>query len=424
MTYIGLKSDKGRPDLMSTSMKKVSIPLVMCVFAAVLFWPFGGESALAAMSLRKENSGKVEIVRGSETIPVGTDDVAVQVGDVVRTFKGGLAQVALEGDRLAWVGGTGQSMPGTAEAQMRIVDTMSVESDTGTVMAEAQEPMKVHFGNAVASASDAVFRVDRRSGAGRVASYNGNVRLSAPGEPNVNLDGLFEAPLTASDLRRSQPYRLNPQDPFDRQKLEDVISLERELGQLSAGFANQLQRRKPRLSYFRALADGKNVDALKAHMNKPAIDLLLGFTVAMNANKTPFSSAIDDAFGYRDEGGSWGVIAAIMHSNTKVLVADLNDIVAASRVVAGGTGGDAVFSVAAAEAAGSGNPGAPTDPNPPSDDDDAQPPPDDDDENEPPPPDQEPDECTSGPECDAQEIRDRLLPSPEPTDVVDGLDGL
>jgi hypothetical protein len=404
-------------------MKKIAIPLVMCVFAAVLFWPFSGESALAAMTLRKENSGKVEIVRGSETIPVGSDDVAVQVGDVVRTFKGGLAQVALEGDRLAWVGGTGQLMPGTAEAQMRIVDTMSVESDTGTVMAEAQEPMKVHFGNAVASASDAVFRVDRRSGAGRVASYTGNVRLSAPGEPSVNLDRLFEAPLTASDLRGSQPYRLNPQDPFDRQKLEGVISLEGDLGRKSAGFANQLEGRKPSLSYFRALADGRNVDALKKYMNKPTIDLLLGFTVAMNTPRTPFGTAVQDAFEYRDEGGSWGVIAAIMRSNTKLLVADLEDIIAASQVVAGGTGGDAEFSIAAAQAAESGNPPAPAPNPPPKDGTDPQPPPDDGGD-EDPPPDQEPDECTSGPECDAQEIRDRIFPSPEPSDVVDTLDGL
>lgn len=409
-------------------MKKISIPLVLCLFAGVACWPFDGEEALAAMTLRKVNKGRVEIQRGAERIRVEEEDVAVQAGDVVRTFDGALAQVALEGDRVAWVGGIKQLVAGAPSGQMRIVDTMSVENQTGTVMAEADEPMEVSFGDAVATADDSTFRVDRRSGSSRAASYTGTVRLSAPGEANITLDRLLEVPATAGDLRSPQPYSLNPEDPFDVRRLETVIDLEARLGQLSAGFANQLGRQKPDLAYFRALAGGKDVSVMRRYLRKPAIDLVLGFTVADNARGIPFGKAVPRAFRYRDDGGTWGIVAALLDSQPRALVADLQDIIVGSQVVAGGTGNDASFTVAAGQAAALG-----TAPPPVSDPGETapEPPPDDGgggggddgggggggDEPEDP---EDPEECTSGPECDVQEVRDRILPSPSPSDLVSG----
>src|SRR5688572_12846266 len=218
------------------AMRRLAIPLVMCFFAGAACGRCGGEEALAAMTLRSAGGGRVEIVRASEEpISVGEEDVPVQPGDIIRTYGGGLAQVALEGDRVAWVGGRKQVSPGVPEAQMRILGTTSVETETGTVMAEAADPMKVHFGDAVASGEDGIFRVDRRAGAARAASYEGTVRVSAPGEANVVLDRLYEAPATASDLRPAQPYRLDPADPFDGRQLSDVIELENTLGLISQG---------------------------------------------------------------------------------------------------------------------------------------------------------------------------------------------
>lgn len=411
-------------------MRKISIPLVMCLLAGVACWPFDADDALAAMTLRKVNKGRVEIVRGMERIDVEVDDVPVQPGDVVRTFEGAIAQVALEGDRLAWVGGTKQVVQGGPSGQMQIVDTMSVETETGTVMAEASEPMEVSFGDAVATAENATFRIDRRSGSSRAASYTGTVRVTAPGEARVSLDRLMEVPATAGDLRAPQPYRLNPEDPFDKQRLENVIDLESSLGQLSAGFANQLGRQKPDLSYFRALSGGKDVSVMRRYLRKPAIDLVVGFTVADNARGFRFPDAVKRAFRYRDDGGSWGIVAAMLRSQPRALLADLQDIVVGSRVVAGGTGNDPQFTVAAAQAAALGTApppggGGSTDPDP------NQPPPDGGgggggdggggggggDEGEDP---EEPDECTSGAQCDVQEVRDRILPSPSPTSIVEG----
>ncbi|MCA1708461.1 MAG: hypothetical protein LC808_36350, partial [Actinobacteria bacterium] len=70
-------------------MKKLTIPLILCLFAGAACWPFDGEEALAAMTLRRAGGGKVEILRASEKpIIVGQEDVAVQPGDVIRTYGG------------------------------------------------------------------------------------------------------------------------------------------------------------------------------------------------------------------------------------------------------------------------------------------------------------------------------------------------
>jgi hypothetical protein len=401
-------------------MKKYIIPLVMVLIAGTACWPVDGDEALAAMTLRK-SAGKVQILRASQpAINVGEEDVAVQPGDVINTFEGGLAQIALEGERSAWVGGT-QITKGVPEAQMRIISTTTVESVTGTVMAEATDPMKVRFGDAVASGSDSVFRVDRRAGTARAASYEGTVRIAAPGESNVVLDRLFEAPSTVSDLRAPQPYHLDPADPFDRKQLTDVIELEKTLSQLSVGFVNQLGRKKPTIEYFRAFAANEDVSHIKQYMGRKTLDLLLGFTVALNTKDYPFAEALDEAFSNRDDGGSWGVVAEIIGSNPKLLVADLQGIIDASRVVAGGSGESPVFSAASAQNASTGGGSQPIASNPGDGGGgggQVEEPPSNGGGGDDPPPEQAED-CNSGPECDVKKITDGVpTPNPSPSDIL------
>ena len=403
-------------------MKKISLLLVACLFSGVACWPFSGDEAQPDMTLRREGDGKVEILRGSETIKVNGSDVPIEPGDIVRTYKGALGQVALEGERVAWVGGTGQVVDGAPDAQMRIIDTTSVESETGTVLAEADESMKVRFGDATATTSDGVFRVDRRAGSARAGSLAGTVRLAAPGEPTLTLPRLYEASSTANDFRASQPYRLDPEDPFDKQRLESIIDLEGQLGQLSAGFVNQLGNGRPTLGYFRVLSNGKDVSAMRPYLKRPTIEQLLGFTVATNTDDYPFPQAIRDAFRHRDAGGSWGVVAAILRSQPRALLADLEDIIVGSGAVADGGGGSAQFDLAAAEAAQTGEAPAPPGPGPDQDLDDPIEPdrpddPDPDDPDDPDPDDEEEpaEDCTSGIDCTQEEVRERIVPQPDPS---------
>lgn len=405
-------------------MKRLAIPLVMCFFVGAACWPFDGEQALAAMTLRPAGGGKVQIVRSAqETITVEGEDVAVQPGDLIRTYGGALAQVALEGDRVAWVGGIKQPSSGVPEAQMRILDTTSVEGETGTVVADARAPMKVRFGDAVASSSDGIFRVDQRAGSARAASYQGTVRVAAPGEPNVTLGRLLESPATASDLLPARPYHLEFDDPFDATRLQDVISLEKNLQTQSAGFVAQLGKQRPDLAYFRALAGNEDVSAVKNYLRRPTIDLLVGFSIAMSTDAYPFAQALSKSFGYRDKGGSWGVIATILRADSKLLLAGLGNIIVASGAVAGGTGAAAAFTVAAAERAGSGTSGTggasqqnTTDNQQTTSGGGGE---------EKPPSEEEPpaEDCSGTAECAKKDIQEKFLPSPEPSpsNLVDGL---
>jgi len=398
-------------------MKKLCVLLALTLLAGSACW-FGGEEPLAEMSLRNED-GIVRIQRGDDVIPVGDKDVPVEPGDIIETRGFGIASLRLEGDRQAWISGA------TVEkALTRVVSSSSLEGRTGTILAHAGDDMKVRFGAVVAAASDASFRIDQKAGGARAASLGGTVRLSAPGEPTMQVDRLFEVPASAGDLRADRPYQLNVDDPFDKRELARVVDLHLRLEQRIAGFANQLAGQKPDLAYFRALGDGTRVDAIKPYLKRRTIDLLTAFTIATNTSQYSFRRAIQKAFEHHDAGGSWAVVAEILGSKPALLLADLSDIIVATGAVAGGSGEDAQFTVAAAKAAddgttiapsgndgdgndGSGNDGDGND----GDGNDG----DGNDGGDPP------DECTSGPECDVNEIRDRIFPSPSPSDVLDSI---
>lgn len=402
-------------------MKKLNIFLILAVLAGTACWPFGGDQVLAEMTIRRSSEGGVvTIVRGSEQIPVTDEDVALQNGDVIRTAKNGVANLRLEGDRQAWIAQVGDTRLGT---ETRVVGTDALEGRSGTIVAAAVEPMRVRFGDVVATGTESTFRVDQRAGAARAASYDGVVRLTAPGEAAVTMDRLREVQASAGDLRTERPYQLDPNDPFDRRELAAVITLQAELDVLGSALQSQLGKQRPTLGYFEVLAD-RSVASMKPYLRRPPSDLLTAFTIATNTDAHPFASAITEAFSLRDDGGEWGVVAAILRADPRLLLADLNDIIVATGAVAGGQGDTAEFSLAAAEAADQSttisepppddsDPGDPGDPSNPGDGDED--------------PEDPPQECTSGPECDVQkaekEIRDRLGgdpdPSPSPTNLTD-----
>ena len=397
-------------------MKKLHLLLAVALMAGVACWPFGDEQPLAEMTVRAQ-SGSVVLLRAGEVIEV-TDDTPVQPGDVIRTNNGGVASLRLEGDRQATLRSTA-----LGRAELGVVDTDVLESRTGSLLAKTKDPLRVRFGDVTAHSSDGVFRVDQRAGAARVGSFDGAARLTAPGEATVAVGRLYEAPASAGDIRNERPYRLDPSDPFDKQELASIVDLELELKQLTAGFGSQLSGQRPTVAYFQVLADGTNVSAIRRYLGRSPEDLLTAFTIAIHADK-PFAQAIKKAFGLRAEGGQWSVIAGILRSRPQLLLADLSDMFVATGAVGGGEGDDATFSVAAAEAADEGtvisdgsDPGAGG--NEPGGND-RDPGGNDPDPgggggggNEPPP-----DDCSSGIECDLQDLFDDDEPSPSPSDLT------
>lgn len=332
-------------------MKKIAIPLIICLVATTACWPFSNGD-IAEMSVKRtSDSGKVEIVRGEETISV-SDAEEVQVGDLVSTSGGARALIRLEGEKP-----DSRYVNLAPNTDVRIESTRAVEGPlhTGSLVADAGAGMRVTFAGFDATSSSGAFRVDIGVASVRAGAYRGEVRLETPGQPRVSLPRLFEAQAAAGDLDGKEPYRLDPGDPWDRVFLRAVVDLDEQLTPLATGLRNQLGKARPDLPYFRALAD-QEVGFMKPYLSRPTVDLLTAFLIADNSPGSLKANFVR-AFRLADDGAKWAVVAGILDAGFKTLVADLSNVAAATGAVAGGTGNEAVFSVAAAEAIDDAAPG-------------------------------------------------------------------
>jgi hypothetical protein len=407
-------------------MKKLAIPIVLAVFlAGAAFLALGGSNALADMEIARE-SGTVFVHRDGDVIEVGEGRVSLQIEDVVTTGPRGFARLKLEGNRIV------RMQP---KSRVLIESKRAIEVEAGSVLAAPHNAaMTVRFDDTEATASKATFRVDKGFGSARAGSYNGRVKLDAPGQSQLTLKPLREASVAAGDLPgRPAPYRLNEKDPWDADLLAEVVELEDELELIASGFSRQVGNDRPDLAYFGTLA-GRDVGFMRKYLKRRAVDLLIGFTVADNDTRRPLPKSFETAFGYYDAGATWGITAAIMKVPARPVVAQLEDVILGTQVVtAGGSIEEPEFSVAAAAAAESGGPGAPNPGNPPPDtgaDGEDPPPPaaennDEGAEEENPPPEEECGDVV----C---EVQRRLSPSPSSEDeqnqdedpgVLDGIVG-
>jgi hypothetical protein len=406
-------------------MKKLTICLALIVIAGVAC---SGDDTLADMELRRD-LGTVTVLRDGETIDV-EGRIELKPGDVITTGPNALARFALEGGAGARQG----QLQGNARAL--VVSPTSLEAQSGKVLMQVTEPTRTVVEGVTARASEAVFRVDRAFGSVRVGAYSGSVRLDAPGQSDLAVSRLYQATIVAGELPAdTRPYRLDERDAWDKELLGEVVQLEGDLAVLSRGLANQLGRTRPTLGYFRALVDGGDVGFMPPYLRRPPPDLLIGFTIARNADG-PLERAFESAFDLHDEGARWGIAAMILEVEPRPIVAQLERLILGTQVLAAdGTSNPAQFTVAAAAAA-SGAAGEGTAPSsggsaaPPTGGS-QQPPPGGGGDgnggggntgNEPPDDPPPPDECQNTAECAVQDVEDQLpgpQPSPSPTQEQD-----
>jgi hypothetical protein len=322
-------------------MKKLIIPLVMVVFGAAACWSFGGDDELGNMEIRAQ-AGKVTIHRGTEVIEVGSDNVPLEPKDLVKTGGNGLAALKLEGER------TVKMQP---NAQIVIDSVRSIESQAGSVLVDAPVSTSVELDSAQAVASKGVFRIDQGFGTTRAASYTASVRLESPGQSPLSVTPLHEASIAAGEVPGAKkPYHLDPNDPWDQDQLQDVLELENELDLLSKGFSRQLGNDRPDIAYFSALSDGAKVSFVRPYLKRRPVDLLIGFTVAQNDRDRSLKSSFKQAFHLYDDGATWGITATILNVAPRPVLAQLEDVIIGTGVVAdSGTGDEPAFTVAAAE---------------------------------------------------------------------------
>ena len=374
------------------------------------------------MELRAQ-SGVVNILRDGDTINV-EGAVELEPGDVVVTKDGALAKFALEGGADARQGQLQE------HSRLLIRSGTAVEAEEGLLLMQVSEPTRAVVEGVTARASDATFRIDRGFGSVRAGVYRGSIELDAPGQADLAISTLYQATLVAGDLpSQTRPYRLDEKDAWDNALLAEVVNLEKDLADLARGLGGQLGRQRPGLDYFRALTDGSNVGFMSSYLNRKPSDLLIGFTIARIADGS-LDRAFREAFDLYDQGARWGVAAKILDVEPRPIVAQLERLILGTGVVAAdGSGNNAEFTVAAADASETAasidgpastsssssttTPTQPTQPDQPTRPDEP-----DEPDNPPDNPPEEPDECSDTAECAVEDVEDQLPgpdPSPSPT---------
>jgi hypothetical protein len=414
-------------------LKRLAVLLTIALTAAGgAFYVTSQQDDIGEMTIRPLG-GTVFLVRDGRSIAV-KGDTTLQAGDLITTDKAGSARLRLAGAR------SGELSDG---AKVSVTDDASLEGRSGSMLMEVGDPTVVVFDGVRAESNHGAFRIDQGFGSSRVGAYDGKVSLSRPGQSTVTVQPLYEALLAAGDLpSRTKPYRAQVDDAWDREWLATELALDRELSELGGGLAAQLSKgtSRPNVQYFGGLA-GRPAPFMKKHLRRPTAELLIGFTVGENARGLKLPAAVEQAFSLRDDGGQWGIVASILNSPPRPLLADLESVVLAA--VGGEDGGATApeFTLAAAaEATGevpppgeTTDPGTtePTDPDDPGDD-----PGDPDDPDEP----DEPNDCSSGLDCDLDDLPvlggggggggGEPDPTPSPTDdppltkgLLDGGDG-
>lgn len=359
--------------------------------------------------------GKIFLLRDGGSIEV-TDDTPLEPGDLITTDKAGSARLRLSGSRLGYL------MDG---AKVAITDNTSLDGRSGSMLLDVEDHTTVRFDGVTAEADSGDFRIDQGFGSSRVGAYSGEVSLSRPGQSTVTVAPFFEALLAAGELPSStKPYRAEAHDVWDRERLATELRLDQELVELGGGLAAQLGRgsSRPTVRYFGGLAK-RPVPFMKPHLRRPTAELLIGFTVGENARGVKLAAGVDRAFELRDDGGQWGIVAAILESRPRALLADLENVVLAA---VGGEGSGATtpeFTLAAAaQATGdapppsapvTSDPGTPTQPTGSGDGSGSG---GGDGGGEPAP---EPNDCSDGLDCDLDDLPGLPgggEPSPTPTD--------
>lgn len=309
-------------------MKKVAAVLVMCLACAGCGL-FSDADSLSEMSI-KRMSGSVSIQRGDETFDV-VDVTSLAPGDVIMTTAGAAAELRLEGERTVGLRGSGA---------LRVAGGRSIESlDGGSLLARVEDGTKIAIGDVTVTSTDGVFRLDRGRASARVGTYEGSVKLEAPGQTDVAVERLHQASFAAGELLRARPYRLSYRDPWDELLLSAVIRLDREMNSLGVAVSRQIGRSRLDLGYFRRLA-GRDVDFMRGYRSSSNSDLLIGFAIARSVD-APLAQTFERAFRLFGDGAQWGVAATLLGARPGTVVASLEESIMSTGALAAALGDDA-----------------------------------------------------------------------------------
>jgi hypothetical protein len=332
--------------------KVLAVALVVALLAGGLYWFLSGSDALAAMTVRAD-SGSIEVIRDGETVSVD-GNFSLEAGDIVRTTKGSVASLRLDGPRRIQM---------LESAEIRILGGSAIDSLQGKMLANAGARLAANIGDVSVTTSNAQFRIDNMTGSARTGVYEGRVSVDDPGSEALVVPALFQTSVAGGRVFEREPYALEESDLWDSRILGQLVEIEDGLGQVKQGFATQLGGSRPDLAYFGSLTK-KDVGFMKPYLAPKRLrnegytaDLMVAFMVATHAPGSP-ERAFERAYElFFQQDGTWGIVAAIVmradEGRLDRFAADLEDAFLGTGVLAGSTGGEPDFALPADDGSGS-----------------------------------------------------------------------
>ena len=295
-------------------MRKTALALSLLLIAATAYAFVDRDEGLREMTLKRLR-GSVTVLRDGLPIEVSGES-GIEVGDRITTGPEGRAELRLEGQRRI------ELAPASG---VDVVGSTSVNGVGGSLLGLAGDgdDLSIEFGGVSTRSDEGRFRVDLGTGSSRVGVYEGSASISSPGESAQRVDRFFEAEVAGNDRAlQARPLDIDESDAWDQLHLGAVLLLDERITKLGNGLATQLGEARPGRDYFSDLA-GDRVDFIGDYLKRERVsDLLIGFTIARNT-EAPLAAAFEESFGYRDQGGRWGLIARIMSAEEDRLVAQL-----------------------------------------------------------------------------------------------------
>ncbi|MGH2777102.1 MAG: hypothetical protein ACRDJB_00470 [Actinomycetota bacterium] len=306
-------------------LKRIAIAVSVVLLAATVFALVSADGGLEEMTLERLR-GDVSVLRAGEVLEVD-DRLSIEPGDSITTGAGGRAELRLEGLRRVEL---------APDSMVIVADTTAVEGRRGSLLASSggTDGISVRFGRVEGTTTDGRFRVDLGAGSSRLGVYEGGAVITSPGESDASVDRYFQASVAGNDrVLESTPLVLEREDAWDRIHLSEVLALDERITKLGNGFSTQLGGARPGLGYFSGLTNGP-VGFLRDYVDDERVqDLVIGLTIAKNS-PAPLGSTFTQAFEYRDQDGSWGLIAYILEAHENGLVAELGKTILETGILA------------------------------------------------------------------------------------------
>jgi hypothetical protein len=306
-------------------MRKIALALSLVLVAATAFAFVDGDEGLSEMTIQRQR-GEVSVLRGDRIIEV-SDEAGIEPGDRIRTGSDGRAKLRLEGQRRIEL---------APDSRVDVLDTAAVDGVGGSLLGTADDgdDLSIGFGTVSVRSNQGRFRVDLGTGSSRVGVYEGSASIAAPGETSQRIERYFESEVAGNDRALEvRPLDIDESDAWDQIHLDDVLLLDERITKLGNGLATQLGGSRPGRRFFSDLANGP-VRFIDTYLERERVpDLLIGFTIARNTS-SPLSDAFEESFGYRAQGGRWGLIARIMSASENKLVAQLGETIIDTGILA------------------------------------------------------------------------------------------